>query len=141
MGRLREIQEQMLELLEEAKGIVTSKRKTHRMTYERMKAYWHGHIQMALTDEHDYLGSGGATMLEAVNEIEGNGDSVDDLVEYAGERIDAEDLALHQEYEKDLFGAGPELEDVIRYGLEHDSISPDDMRDIIDKVAEKADKD
>jgi hypothetical protein len=84
MGRLREINEQMLELLEEAKRIVNSKKKTHRLTAERMKAYWHGHIQMGLTNEHDYVGSGGATMEDAVRDIEGDGDSFEDLVNYAG---------------------------------------------------------
>jgi hypothetical protein len=78
MGRLREIQGEMLALLEEAKGIVTKKRKTYPMTYERMKAYWHGHIQCALTENHDYVGGDGATMEEAVNEIEGDGGTIDD---------------------------------------------------------------
>jgi hypothetical protein len=141
MGRLREIQEQMLELLDEAKRIVSSKRKTHRMTYERMKAYWHGHIQMALTNEHDYLGSGGATMLEAVEEIEGTGDSVDDLENYAGDRIDAEDL--RPEIENTVGDLPPDLDvaEIIRYALEEAGMmDADEIRAAIDKAAEKANK-
>lgn len=129
MGRLREIQEEMLNLLEEARSLVSRKSKTHRMTYERMKAYWHGHIQMALTDDHMYLGSGGATMQEAVNDIEGNGDSVADLVEYAGEDFDVEKLRL--EVDPDM-PEGSTLEQVIEHALSfHDA---DTIRDDIDKV-------
>jgi hypothetical protein len=78
MSRLEDIHEKMLELLYEAKEIVTSHRDTHPMIYERMKAYWHPHIQMALTKDHEYLGGDGATMEEAVLALEDVDDYVDD---------------------------------------------------------------
>lgn len=72
MHRLREIQGEMAELLQEAEQIVRGAKKDHRNVYERMKAYWHPAIAMALSDEHDYLGSGGATMEEACLALEGD---------------------------------------------------------------------
>jgi hypothetical protein len=129
MGRLREIQEEMLELLEEAKGIVTGKRKMHPMVYERMKAYWHGSIQMGLTTDNDYIGGAGATMEEAIAAIEGDGDGVDDLVNYAGDDFDTN--ALREEIDGDL-PADSTLEQVVAHGLKyHDA---DRIRDYIDKV-------
>jgi hypothetical protein len=134
MGRLREIQEQMLELLEEAKGIVSKKRKSHRMTYDRMKAYWHGHIQMALTDEHGYVGSDGATMLEAVNDIEGEGDSAVDLIAYAdGAEVEAEALRLATK--DDDIKEGQTVSEIIHYLVEQGE-EADTIREYIDKACE-----
>jgi len=137
MGRLREIQQEMLELLEEAKGIVSRKRKTHRTTVERMKAYWHGHIAMALSDDHEYVGKDGATMEDAIKDIEGDGDSVDDLVNYAnGEEgadngVDSE--ALRKEIGEDI-PEGATMEEIITAAL--NDYDADTIRDMIDKRAE-----
>lgn len=81
MNRLEEIRDTMLELLDEAKSIVNSK--CSRLTKDRMRAYWFAQIQMALTDDHCYLGSAGATMQEAIDEIgdEGTEDDDEDDVE------------------------------------------------------------
>lgn len=129
MGRLREIQEEMLSLLDEAKGIVARKKKTHRLTFERMTAYWHGSIQMGLTSDHNYIGSDGATMEEAVKDIEGDGDTLEDLIEYAGDDLDVE--ALRLEIDSDM-PVGSTLDAVIAHGLTfHDA---DGIRDFIDKV-------
>ena len=68
--RLEEIRQEMLELIAEARQIVLRNMHTHRMTYERMKAYWGAQIEMALQDKHNYLGSAGATMEEAVRDLE-----------------------------------------------------------------------
>jgi hypothetical protein len=135
MGRLREIQEQMLELLEEAKGIVTRKSKSHRMTYERMRAYWHGHIKMGLTNEHEYLGSGGATLEDAVNDIEGDGDSLENLIEYAGD-VDAKKFREEVEYDDEI-PEGATAADIVKFLLEDAGVmDADEIRDAIDKAAE-----
>jgi len=67
--RLKEIKDQMLELLEDALGIV--KQSGNKFQYDRAKAYWHPHIQMALTDDHWYLGKDGATLESAIDALEG----------------------------------------------------------------------
>lgn len=127
MGRLRQIQEEMLELLEEAKSIVTSKKPSHRQVYDRMKAYWHPHIKMALTNDHEYVGKE-CSMEEAISEIDGNGDTLEDLVEYAGD-VDVNKL-------RDLIDPSlPEdstLEQIIENGLT--DLEPEDIRDYIDSV-------
>lgn len=133
MGRLREIQEQMLELLEEAKGIVTKKRKTHGMTYDRMKAYWHGHIQMALTDEHSYVGKDGATMEDAIKDIEGEGDSAVDLIAYAGDEIEAS--ALLKAVNDDDIKEDATVSDIIHHLVEQGE-DADTIREYIDKASE-----
>lgn len=129
MGRLKEIHEQMLELLEEAKTIVRHKKDTHRSVYERMKAYWHPHIQMALTKDHEYLGNDGATMEEAVNAIEG-GDTLEALVEYA-EGVDLAELLEEMGYDAGQF---PTIEACIKHALEDNEDDPDSIRESIDNV-------
>ena len=81
MHRLREIQGEMAELLHEAEQIVSGEKKDHRMVYERMLAYWHPAIAMALSDEHNYLGSGGATMEEACLALESDEEDEDEEYE------------------------------------------------------------
>ena len=64
---LTAIHEQMLDLLHQAERLL---RAAPDPTYQRAKAYWLAHITMALTDEHDYLGSGTVTMQETIRELE-----------------------------------------------------------------------
>ena len=64
---LSEINQQMLDLLRQAARLL---RAAPDPTYRRAKAYWLAHITMALTDEHDYLGSGTVTMQDTIRELE-----------------------------------------------------------------------
>ena len=117
-----------LELLEEAKSIVTEKKNTHRDAYERMRAYWHASIQMGLTDEHDYVGKE-VSMEDAIQDIEGDGDTAEDLVNYAGDEIDVK--ALRELLDPDL----PEditLQALITTALEN--WHANEIRDIIDEL-------
>jgi hypothetical protein len=68
VDRLREIQEEMSELLDEAKRLV--QQSGDRFQIDRMKAYWHPHIQMALSDDHMYVGKDGATLEDCIESLE-----------------------------------------------------------------------
>lgn len=68
VDRLKEIKDKMLELLDEAKHIVKWSGDQHQV--ERMRAYWHPHIQMGLTEEHDYMGNGGASLEQCIDALE-----------------------------------------------------------------------
>jgi hypothetical protein len=59
--RLEEIKDEMLELLHEARRLV-------RTTAERSRAesYWLPHIEMALHDDHEYLGGSMCTMTDTI---------------------------------------------------------------------------
>ena len=63
--RLQDIVENMSTMLAEAEQII--KRHCPRHLYDRMKSYCIPAVAMALSEEHDYLGSGGATFSEAVD--------------------------------------------------------------------------
>lgn len=52
MTRLKQIQEQMIDLLEEAKNIVRTECPNH--MYERAKAYWLTSIERAVSKIHPY---------------------------------------------------------------------------------------
>lgn len=65
--RLAEIKDEMLELLEEAKGIL---REVGGVIAARAEAYWLPHIRTALDREYSYLGSSMTTMQDTVNELE-----------------------------------------------------------------------
>lgn len=85
--RLCEIQEQMLDLLEEADSIV--RRSGNRPAYEKAKAYWLGHVEMALVKNGRYIGGSMCTMDDTIavfeheddedNEGECEGEDEDDL--------------------------------------------------------------
>jgi hypothetical protein len=137
MARLEEIRDEMLSLLEEAKQIVRSKKKTNRMTYERMMAYWYPHIQMALTSEHDFCGSD-TNMQEAIDELEG-ADSLEALLEYAEEASidDARALELAKELDidpQDVTTGRLTIRGVIEYELENASDPADGIREAIDSL-------
>lgn len=112
--RLKEIKDQMLELLEEAHGLV--KHSGDKFQAERAKAYWHPHIQMALTNDHWYLGKDGATLEDAINALEDNAVS-DDVVEVEDEtgaytfQFEPEDGFIRQVDEHENFVAGWEVGD------------------------------
>jgi len=64
-GRLEEIKEEMLSLLDEAEHLV----RQERGVYDRAKSYWIPHIKMALTKEHEYLGGSMVTMEDTIEEL------------------------------------------------------------------------
>lgn len=69
--RLEEIRLSMLEMFGEAKQIV---RGASSSTYERAKAYWLAQVEMALTNDHSFLGSAGVSMEDTIKEIEPDGE-------------------------------------------------------------------
>jgi hypothetical protein len=79
VDRLKEIQEEMSELLDEAKRLV--QQSGDRFQIDRMKAYWHPHIQMALSDDHMYLGKDGATMQDCIESLESDCEDENECVE------------------------------------------------------------
>lgn len=87
--RLKEIQIQMLEMLEEAKGIV--KHSDNPSLYERFKAYGYPSIQMALTDEHMYCGSCQCGLHDVISVLEDDIESEDadeDDIAFDGDILD-----------------------------------------------------
>lgn len=66
-SRLVEIQDEMLDLLTEAKRLV---RHEGGISWERAKGYWVAQIETALSNEHDYLGGSMCTMQDTINELE-----------------------------------------------------------------------
>jgi len=67
LGRLEDIQQEMLDLLEEARGIVADA--ADEMTYNRAKSYWIAHVTTALTNEHGYLGGSMFTMQNTIDAL------------------------------------------------------------------------
>ena len=66
--RAEEIQQEMLELLNEFEQIL--RQSDNRMLLERFKAYPRGHIQMAITDESDYVGSDMFTLKSLAQDLQ-----------------------------------------------------------------------
>lgn len=88
VGRLREIQQEMLDLLGEAEDIVV--RYADTMTTARAKSYWIPHIKTALTKEHEYLGGSMHDMDDTINEMLADKDDPGNEEEY-GNTDDSED--------------------------------------------------
>lgn len=67
--RLEEIQQEMMELLEEARNLVRGTREQ-----QRAESYWLGHIETSLTNNSRYMGRSMCTMEDTVNALgdEGN---------------------------------------------------------------------
>ncbi|MHC4464217.1 MAG: hypothetical protein ACYS30_22735 [Planctomycetota bacterium] len=65
--RLEEIQNEMLELLREAKSLI--RRSGDSRTFERARSYWLAHVEMALTKEHGYMGGSMVTMQDTIEEL------------------------------------------------------------------------
>jgi hypothetical protein len=76
LDRLKEIQSEMLELLDEADRILRHDFKG--MIYERARSYWLAHVKMALTKDHGYLGGSMCDFEDTIKEIEeGDGEDSD----------------------------------------------------------------
>ena len=68
---LREIKEQMLELLSDAQTVL---REAPEIVKARAEAYWRAHIRCAIDNEHGYLGRSMVTLQDTIDELEGAGD-------------------------------------------------------------------
>lgn len=83
--RLEEIQAEMGRLVEEAGGIL---RRAGGQPYERARAYWLAHIEMALTKEHGYLGGSMVTFSDTLRELREDEDGDDEVERLKGELRD-----------------------------------------------------
>jgi len=66
--RLKEIQESIYELLDEA--LNTIRMAGSRTTYERSRAYWFAHAQSAITHEGEFVNTYDYTLTDAIKELE-----------------------------------------------------------------------
>ncbi|OIT09644.1 hypothetical protein BL241_21310 [Ralstonia solanacearum] len=73
---LTEIQHQMLELIENARGLL--KAGGFSSALDRAEDYWIAHLTMAISDDHGYLGRSGCTLLDTIEEIESGDDEEKD---------------------------------------------------------------
>jgi DNA repair exonuclease SbcCD ATPase subunit len=68
ISRLEDIQQQMLELLDEARTIIRSA-SCRNQARERAEAYWIPQVKVGLTKEHDYLGGCMCTMSDTIEAL------------------------------------------------------------------------
>lgn len=69
IDRLTDIKNEMISLLNEAKGII---RLGPAITQDRAKGYCLAQLEMALTNEHGYLGSATVSLENVIDELESN---------------------------------------------------------------------
>ena len=65
--RLVEIQTEMVELLGEAKTLIRNSGNPY--LYERAKAYWLAHCEIALTNNHSYLAGNSCSFEDTIKEL------------------------------------------------------------------------
>jgi hypothetical protein len=65
--RLNEIRDELSELADEAYRIV---RELSPNRADAAKAYWYAQLVMAISDDHDYLGSGSHTLQDSIDELD-----------------------------------------------------------------------
>ncbi len=70
MERLKEIQEEMLSLLEEAKHIVHRETGATSYSSARMKSYWYAQIKTALVNESEFISRSMCSMEDTINELD-----------------------------------------------------------------------
>lgn len=85
LERLRELQMNILDALEEASNII---RMSDRSIYERAKSYWLAHAKMAITKEHEYMGGSMVDMDDTIRELEDMADGDEDEDEYDDEGVE-----------------------------------------------------
>ncbi|MGA4113921.1 hypothetical protein ACI2VH_16690 [Ralstonia nicotianae] len=73
---LTDIKEQMLELIENARGLL--KTGGFRSALDRAEDYWLAQLTMAISDDHGYLGRSGCTLQDTIEEIESDEDEEDE---------------------------------------------------------------
>jgi len=74
IDRLREIQSEIEELLDEAMHCI----RDAGGSTAQADAYWKAHIICALRNDHEYLGGSMVTMQDTIEELESGGESPDD---------------------------------------------------------------
>lgn len=65
--RLLDITEEIIDLLDEAMGLVRGVGTPDEIA--RARSYWLGNIRMCLNEDHGYLGGGGCTMEDTAREL------------------------------------------------------------------------
>jgi hypothetical protein len=72
VDRLREIQEEMLDLLGEARSLVqrAGMDSGQRVIFERARAYWLAQVAMGLSNDHEYLGGATCSLSDTLSELE-----------------------------------------------------------------------
>ena len=70
---LEYIQEQMLDLLGQAEGLLHGTSE-----YDSAKAYWLAHVETALSNDHGYLGGSMTTMQDTIDALRDGGEDEDD---------------------------------------------------------------
>ena len=73
--RLQEIQEEMLNLMDEAKTLL---RQENRYVLERAQSYWIPQIEIALSREHNYVASCICCMEDTIAELDEGDDQEED---------------------------------------------------------------
>lgn len=69
--RLDEIKDELLDLLNEASEIVRKLDTTPgKMIYNRASAYWFPQLTMAITNDHEWLGSSTVCLEETIEELD-----------------------------------------------------------------------
>jgi hypothetical protein len=76
IDRLKKIKTEMQDLAFEALEIV--RHSGNKFEYDRAKAYWYAQIVMALSSDHDYIGSSMATLEEAIDSLQEEADEESD---------------------------------------------------------------
>jgi hypothetical protein len=71
---LAEIQAEMIDLLDRARTLLRGTG----MAKERAEAYWLAHVEMALSDDHGYLGGSTVTMADTIRELRGEDEEGED---------------------------------------------------------------
>jgi hypothetical protein len=95
--QLREIRDQMLDLLRQAKDLLP--RGENRIVRERAEAYWYGTIQGALTNDGDYLPSTMTTLDDTIEEIRNleNDDAIEkDDEDWDDDEHDTENIEMDE---------------------------------------------
>jgi len=73
---LTQIKEQMLDLIENVRGIL--KAGGFGSALARAEDYWMAHLTCAISHDHGYLGRSGCTLQDTIEEIESGEDEEDD---------------------------------------------------------------
>ena len=71
---LEDLKGEMRELIENAQRLLRGVNPT---VAERARRTWLAHIETALDDDHEWLGRGGMTMQDTINELRADGDDED----------------------------------------------------------------
>ncbi|MDC6176280.1 hypothetical protein [Ralstonia solanacearum] len=74
---LTQIKEQMLDLIENVRGVLKAGGFTSAL--DRAEDYWIAHLTCAISHDHGYLGGSGWTLQDTIEEIESGEDEEEDI--------------------------------------------------------------